>query len=222
VCACFYEKNPRLPKTMSGEVRIALRPSSGDEVYSERDIAAITAEFAVLESEHAEMQRQLQSMSAIAIDITAAQRAAAWIDANMRNAAGAGTLCDAAVAAQSSQRQLLIELTAHSRLLTARATADRLRVYAQVSKVPPPTLPATMPLQRCDERCALGRSLGGTSALARQRCCGAYVCAACLHRHNFEHSNQARGFYAPCFNCSASRAIFRRIDRPPQAGKSPP
>jgi hypothetical protein len=207
---------------MSGEVRIALRPSSSDEVYSERDMAAITAEFAVLESEHADMQRQLQSMRAIAVDVTAAQRAATWIDTSMRNAAGADALCDAAVAAQSSQHQLLIEITAYSMLLTARATADRLHVYAKVSKVPPPTLPATMPLQRCDERCALGKSLGGTSALARQRCCGAYVCAACLYRHNFEHSNQARGFYAPCFKCGASRAIFRRTDQPPQAGKSPP
>jgi hypothetical protein len=204
---------------MSGEVRITTWSGSSEEVYSERDIAAITTEFAVLESEHAEIQRQLASTGTIAKDITAAQRAAAWIDAHMR---GAGALCDAAVAAQSSQHQLLIELTAYSRLLTARATAERLRIYAKVSKVPPPILPPTTPLQRCDERCTIGRSLGGTSTLARQRCCGAYVCAACLYRHNFEHSNQARGFYAPCFNCSASRAIFRRIDRPPQAGKSPP
>lgn len=203
---------------MSDQAQLALRTPSFEEVYSERDIAAIMAAFAVLESDHAEIQRQLTAMNAITVDTVTAQRAAGWINASMRSAAGAGLLCEAALATQASQHQLLIQLTAHSRLLSARTTADRLRVYCTISNVPPPSSPPIMPLRRCDERCAIGRSLGGTSGLARQRCCGTYVCTACLHRHNFEQSNQARAYYAPCFHCGTTRAIFRRSE---QAQKSP-
>lgn len=188
------------------------------DLYTEQEIAFFTKAFDHLAELHRNLHRQIDSMREIGDEVNTSFRSRARVQAVMQSqgfkSAAPPQLSQsihmATFSYYTASSALLLDISQSIQAMQMRIEIDRLRAYSQLARVPAPPTIGTTPV--CHERCALrGKSLGG-GVLAGQRCCGALVCSACLHLHNFEQSNQARFLHAPCFNCGKLRRIFNHID----------
>lgn len=185
-----------------------------DDVYTDDEIAAISAAFSMLSAPHAAFAQQITAARWLAGGAPPSVRVLAELDSASSAWAG-DTYMDASVCAAAqeavraglaAQKQIAGALSAFANMLSTRVQRERLAIYGALAKV---QLSDTQASQRCDERCAVGQS-GAGGVVVRQKCCGALVCTNCLFVHNFQGSQSARHLHAPCFSCQRMRGIFKR------------
>lgn len=194
------------------------------DVYEDSEISAIHDAFAPIATVHQELMWNIDTLERISGQLNALLCARSTVEPMLAQTPPIDgrvlSLQSAFVGAHAGNVILLSEINKYIYAIRMRISLDRMNIYARLSKVPSPLVPVHNTTQ-CDDRCELGISAGGGS-LSRQRCCGAYVCSACLYFYNFEKSNQARHYHAHCFKCGKLRGIFKHLSTQQQPIAPPP
>lgn len=188
--------------------------SEGD-IYHEADIAGLTTAFAELTQRQYGGIQGINKRHAICDTLSKSLALVRHAERDVQDGGAADLGYDYVLALGNCSFQvqaLIARFSTEASVISYRLECERSQLYAELSVVPAPAEAAfyVEGAARCSARCMIGNSAFVPGPIARQRCCGAEACLACLYRHNQLSSQNGRQFSAPCFQCGQLRPVFKR------------